>query len=635
MVKRRLLLALLGLIAAIAPLTARAQEQPPVSLEVEAGFDGAGAYRVGHWFGATIVAANDGGDLRGTIEWRFPGASGTTFRYALDLPRGARKRIVLPVVTSETLRSATVAFVADNAELARRQVRLQPITSDQVAVGVVSSDRTLLTSLRAATFANGLDTTVVHLDALRLPEDAALLAGLDALFIHDVATADLTSAQRDALALWTRLGGQLVVGGGPSAERTAPGLDALLPVEVGALRPAVPAEGLATLAGRDDLAEGVGELTASATTVRAGATTLDSTGLLISRDEGAGRVIFAAFDLAALRAWAGEAELWAKVVSIEERAQIGHSFRLRSENLLRDTLQLQALRLPSTGLLLLLIALYIAVVGPLNFWALRRAGRIELAWVTTPLIVALFLGAAYGASFVLRGNRPQLTQLTVVQAFEGASQGQATGFLAIFSPQRRTYTLDFEPNTLITPTTFEGFQLRAVDVVGDDSSTSVRNLLMDVSSLRTLMVERPVSSVPAVTSALTRDAGQVSGMVRLDEGPILHDAQLVYGSSSQQLGDLQPGQEAAIDLRTTLENFPDQVVLTQGGSINRDRVMYSLFGYDRFATGGPTFQGTKGLPEIDGVYLIGWANGPALPLRLADAPGNQQGETLYVIRLDV
>jgi hypothetical protein len=64
-------------------------------------------------------------------------------------------------------------------------------------------------------------------------------------------------------------------------------------------------------------------------------------------------------------------------------------------------------------------------------------------------------------------------------------------------------------------------------------------------------------------------------------------------------------------------------------------VLYSLFGYDRFSLGGPTFQGEKGFPETDGVYLLGWADGSLIETQIDGEVSRQQGETLYIIRLDV
>lgn len=631
----RLLVAVLALLCAGAAATPLgAQDQSPVTIEVAAGYDGAGRYRVGHWFPATLVVANDGPDLRATLAWSFPGDGQAAFQYELDLPRGARKAVTMPLVNGDTDRSARVALFADGVELARVPVRLAPMNAEEVAVGVISTDQSLLNSLAAATIAPNTLTTVTRLDPAMLPEDAALLAGLDVIVIHDLATGGLSAGQLGALELWARLGGQLVVGGGPRAEQTVPGLADLLPVEVGALRPDGSLAALAALASRAELAQSLPGATLNTVMPRAGARGLDRDGILTARDMGAGEVVFAAFDLAALRTWAGEADLWERVLRVEPRMALGASFRWRSENLLRDTLELESLRLPSTGLMLLLMAVYIGVVGPLNFLLLRRLRRVELAWVTTPLLVVAFTAAAYGASFVLRGTTPQATELALVQGFEGQAGGQTTSFQALFSPQRRTYRVDLAAETLVTPGTFESFQLQNETVTGDGASTGIRELLIDVSALRTLLVEAPATRVPAVSSDLELDpATGVRGELRLEGDLALSDAMLVFGAAAQELGELRPGDTATIALRADAQNFPDQVSPQVGGVVNREQVLNNLFSYDRFAIGGPTFQGDKGLPELDGAYLLGWADGATLELSIDGAPASRQGETLYIIRL--
>lgn len=634
-VKLRPLLLLFGLLGLLLiPLPASAQPQPPLTIEVQAGYDDAGQYRVGHWFPVAITVANTGGDSLAVIEWRFPGSEAGGFRHLVDLPRGARKRVLLPVVSAEGARRATVVLLVDGVEVARQRVQLEPIAVEQLAVGVISSDPALLNSLRAAQVVPSATTAVAHLNADLLPDDAMQLAGLDTIFIHDLASATLSQAQRDALALWTRLGGQLIVGGGPQAERTVPGLADLLPVELGQLQAGVSADALARLARRPELTASLPALTASAVTPRTDARALDQAGLLIARSEGAGQVIFAAFDLAALRAWAGEASLWEQVMRQAPRAAIGFSFRWRSENLLRDTIQFDALRLPSTGVLMLLMLVYIVVVGPANFLVLRRLRRIELAWVTTPLIVVAFLALAYGASFVLRGTRSQVVQLSVVQGFAETSRGQATAFVGLFSPRRRSYQLDFTADSLVTPGTLEGFQFRPVPVTSNGTTTGMRDLLVDVSALRTVIVERAVDDVPTLTSALRRDGDHVRGEVTLVDGPALRDVQIVAGAAATMIGDLQPGGSAAVDLLTTQITFPNQMLLSADGTFNRNQVLYALFGYDRFSVGGPTFQGGQGHPDPAGIYLIGWAAVPTLVVSVDGKAIEQIGETLYVIRLN-
>ncbi|NNJ10756.1 hypothetical protein EKD04_010490 [Chloroflexales bacterium ZM16-3] len=632
---RFLLLALLALLAMSQAGVSRAAQQSPVSLDVRAGYDGSGQYHVGHWFPLSLVAANDGGDLRGTIELRFPGDSSPSFRYEIDLPRGARKQVFLPAITDANARLIELSLVANGALILNRNVRLVPVDSSEILVGVLSSDQTLLNSLSTAQLVSGYTTVLSRLSADLLPEDAMILDGLDVIVIHDVDTAAFTLGQRAALDRWVRLGGTLLLSGGPDAGRVVGGLGDLLPVQIGpGLRTDVPAESLERLANSNGLRNIVPAITANQITLLPGTRALDRESLISVGDVGTGRVIFAAFDLSILRAWQAEPDLWAPILTLNSRMQIASSFRWRSENLVRDTLQLAALSLPSPTLLLLLMVVYIVVIGPVNFLVLRRMRRVDLAWITTPALVAIFLLATYGASFVLRGTRPQVSQLALVQSFEGAPGGQATVFVSIFSPQRRSYTMGFGLDALVSPGTFEGFEFSTSLVTISDSTVQVRDLLVDVSSLRTLLVEQPVVDVPAVQSQLARDASRVTGSLRNTSGEMLYNALIVSGDAAQSLGDIGPGATVEANLPRNLQSFPDLIGTPSDGLFNQRQVLSTLFSYDRFTFGGPTFQGQQGLPERDAVYLLAWRSAPMIEVSLDGKDSLQQGMTLYLIRLN-
>ncbi|NTV62457.1 MAG: hypothetical protein HGA65_02825, partial [Oscillochloris sp.] len=211
---RLLLLALL----ALTPVSlVRASQQNPVTLDVHAGYDDRGQYHVGHWFPVQVVVANDGGDLSGTIEWRFAGESQPAFRSLIDLPRGARKQVLLPVISVNDDRTAVLQLVVNGQALAKSVVRLNPIASDTALVGVLSSDQTLLNSLSTTQLVSGFSTELSRMAADLFPTDPMLLAGLDVMVIHDIDLTILSDAQRAALASWVDLGGTLLVGGGPDA----------------------------------------------------------------------------------------------------------------------------------------------------------------------------------------------------------------------------------------------------------------------------------------------------------------------------------------------------------------------------------------------------------------------------------
>lgn len=632
-----LLLVLTLLQHPLLPVAAQEQpaEQAPIKLQVEAGYDG--SYRVSQWFPITVIASNDGPDIQGVLEWRYPTQDDNQiFRREIDLPRGARKRIMLQALSNNFARTAELRLLVNNQVVASEQLRIDPIEAEQFVVGIISSDATLLNSLAALSFNVTSGTSIVRLDPAFLPTQEMMLAGMDAIFIHDTVTADWSDEQRAALGLWVRLGGQLVVSGGANAEFTAPGLADLLPVSITGLESDVPLTSLKRFVPQDPLPEG-SSTTVSRFMLQPGAVALDDAQLLTTRPVGNGQVIFTAFDVSVLRAWTGEPELWEDVLEPAALFAPAAAFRWQNSNLLPTVLQLPALNLPSFWVLVLYIAGYILVVGPLNFLVLRRLKRIDLAWLTIPATVLLFVAGTYGASFLLRGIRPQVFQASVVQGFEGAEQGQATVFLGIFSPQRNTYELTFPAETLVSMGRFDTNSLVDLPLVWTDAATYLRDVLVDVSSLRTFIVEQTVPVNVQVRSNLQRTGRQIAGDIQNVGNTPLNDALLVYGDTAESLGSIAPGATQTVSFRTGQNNFPQGTNASTEGLFNRDEMLISLFSGGMFVNpvrfAAPGVNPAQNVLDNQGIYLLAWSDQPLAGVQLTGTSDEAQGVTLYVMRL--
>lgn len=613
-------------------------QQVPVRLEVQAGYDE--SYRVGQWFPITVVASNDGPDLRGVLEWRFPGRNdGLTFQREVELSRGARKRLQLAAVSDDFARSGEVRLLVADAVVGLEQVRLSPVEIERLVIGVLSSDPTLLNTLDTLEFAPPTSgVSVVHLDPEALPDAPALLAGLDAIFLHDIATAELAERQRGALAGWVRQGGQLVVSGGASAARSIPGIDELLPVAVRGLEGTVPLEPLNELIEQNRFAASL-ETTVSRVELRPGAVALDSAGLLTAHRLGAGHVIFSGFDLSALRGIPHEPDLWQAVLGPNFDLRFGPATILRwqGSNLLQDVLDLPS-RLPSLGMLTLFIVAYIVAVGPANFLVLRWLKRFNLAWVTIPATVALFSLGAYAAGFLIHGATVRILQITVVEGLEGAERGQASAFIGIFSPRRATYDLSFPVDTLISMERYTEPSFANLVLQATSSSTSVPDVLVDVSSLRTFIAERTVPLDARVASSLQRQGGRITGEVRNQSTAPLEDVVLVHGGGMQELGTLAPGAVGTVNIPPSPNNFPQGASLATDGVFNRRRLLLHLFGHadptSSFLLPGGVLPPSTGILERDGVYLLAWQAQPRIDVQIEGTSNEHQGLTLAIVRLD-
>ncbi len=636
---------LLLLLLLLLPLPVAAQEQEASDLQMDvlqAGYDG--QYRVNEWFPVTVEVSNDGPDRRVVLDWRYAaGTGGPVFQREIDLPRDSRKRVTLNVLSKDFARVADLRLRVENDIIHEQEVRLTPLENEQSMIAVLSSDETLLNSLSTIETATMRNPQVVRMEADYLPDNASALSGLDVIFVHDIPTADLSTAQREALTLWTSLGGTLVVSGGINAEDTVPGLGDLLPVDVQDLQNGISLEPLNDFVKQDPL-ETDTTTTTSNVELRPGAEALDNEQLITVQRIGNGRVIFAAFDFAVLRSWRGEPDFWETILPFQPHVALAGAFRWRNSDLLRGVLHFPELDLPSFEVMLLFVAGYIVLIGPVNFLVLRRLKRADLAWFTIPVLVVVFVVATYSASFLIRGIRPQLIQVGVIQGFEGQQNGLATSFLGVFSPNRGTFTLEF-PNETLVSTGGEDNMFGVIEsadspVRWTDTNTQVRDILVDVSSLRTFIAEQNVSVPVQVSSSLERQPNTLTGEVRNTGSAPLQDALLVSGDSVQHLGTIAPDATAEVDLTLNQGTFPRRANVATEGMFNRQLLLNILSDTSQptssFAQPPPAVPGNQ-IPESlfsqNRSYLLAWGETPTLEAELAGTVTEQSGLTLYMIRL--
>jgi hypothetical protein len=615
----------------LAPASAVAQDESPFTLDVQAGYEG--TYRIGDWFPVIVSLGNSGPDVHAVVEWNFPGQlEEQIFRQEVELPQGSQKRVVMNVFAAGFARNGQVRLLDGDTVLATQDVSLNSVDEAVFLSVVVSSDPAMLNSLDSLQIPGYSNARVRHVAIADLPDHIAALRGINAIFLHDADSTTLSPAQRDALSVWVGQGGQLVVSGGVGGQRAAAGLADVLPAQVGG---EIAGGDLAPLAGF--VGSSTSPLAADASLdqvqPRAGAEQLPpGSGLLYRWRYGSGLTTFSRFDFSSLRGWPGEPALWGRVLGLPATLAPAAGARLSRVNILdRGVLQLPSLSLPSTGTLLLFLLAYIVVIGPLNYLVLRRLRRLELAWLTVPVIVLLFAGGLYIVGSTLRGGQVQFNQAAVVQGVEGQPRAAATAFIGLFSPRRASYTVGFAPDTLVSNAAGRGSLSDRYDtIVGDETGARSVDVLADVGSVNTFVTHTVVDMPLAVQTTIVSDTAGLRGEVRNTGQLALEDVLLVRGGTFARLGTLAPGATQQVD-GGLQANFPRAANVSDTGVFDRQEMLNVLFDRDFIRLSNPGLPGNAA--NDDGVYLLAWVNQPTVAASVDGQPASQNGLTLYVVRL--
>lgn len=646
MLRRSWLIAILVLGMLLLPSTSSAQNPPLISVDITAGYDN--AYRSGDWFPIVVTVTNSGQDISPAIlEWSFTNQNNRdVFRQTIDLPRGSSKQVSFAAITQGFARNGQLRVIdAKNQKVLLEQVvSLRHNDDYQFMLGLLSSDSGLLGRLQNQAIGGNdpRSITTIALDPASFPNDASLLFGLDTIVVHDLNMSEWSQEQRNALRDWVEQGGQLVVSGGAAASHNILGLEELLPAQIGALQPNTPLASLSQFSQRPDI-DPPSATTSNQVSLAERATALTSDRLVVERRVGMGDVIFVAFDVAALQGWEAEIDFWLNLLSYNQPFLRPFRNTQLSMSDVDRAISLPELELPGFFPLFCFISLYIFVIGPLNYLILRKIRRPNLAWITIPAITFLFAAGTYGYGILLRGTKPIVFQISVLQGVEGGENAYVQSAVGLFSPQRRQFDLAFPSQSLVRAEYYFDFSETKFTLDWDESATRIDDVLVDVSSISSYRIEKFLPSVAQVRSDVRIDNleydtdaiidGVIRGEVTNTSSITLKDSMVVAGDSSCLLGDLAPGQTQSIDCSLKQHNFPYQTNAGDTDTFDRAEIIRNVFGRNWSAVNINQLT-REGISDPTSAFLIAWVDEPTLDIQINGSTANQAATSLYVIRLN-
>ena len=100
----------------------------------------------------------------------------------------------------------------------------------------------------------------------------------------------------------------------------------------------------------------------------------------------------------------------------------------------------------SFGWVALFILIYILVVGPLDYWFLKKVvKRLEFTWITFPTIVLAVSAGAYFTAYHLKGSELRINKLDLLDIDLQTGRAYGRTWFSVFSPRIQKYTVGVEP----------------------------------------------------------------------------------------------------------------------------------------------------------------------------------------------
>lgn len=666
----------------LVPAYVQAQAPGGVSLAAQAGFEG--YCRDGTWTPVQVTLVNDGAALEGVLQVLQSGmvrnlsqvntmniTGPAIYAQEISLPEKARKTVTINVYLEDYAHILRVQLQVRGQTAASADVTLSWVNAGRL-YGIMAATSTPFNVLSNAGSA-GAQAYVVQVSPATLPDRATALEALDALIVSGIDTGSLSPAQQEALAGWVDGGGHLIVSGGPDWQRSAAGLNDLLPVTLHGTASQVGLTPLNQLRLSPEALNG--DALAPHVALKAGAQLLVGSieaPLIVTQVKGGGRVTYLTFDpgLKPLAGWAGQLEFYRYLLFMSARLPgwAPQGFRIL-DSASDVAASLPGQTLPSATLVIGFMVVYVLAVGPINYMALRALKRREWAWLTIPGLVGLFCLIAYGLGGLIFGSQPALNRLTVVQSYPGVAQARVSGVVGIFSPYRMPYTFQTGPGLLAHSiyTTSNSGQTPEdwLFLQKPDGGVIDHDVRVDVGGVRSVVVDgqMPAPDIRGdLTLELTGSSALLSGEVVNASSLTLQRAVLLFPGGTQDLGTFVPGRReqilAGAQLGTQAKNYDYSAMATSNSNFyipgsTSDPWLKALAGgtssfsnYNSYNSNPDDVRRYKLMTMIASqgnlanlaapgkVYLAGWSEEPVLDASLAGQRSQEFNTTLYLIQLE-
>lgn len=569
---------------------------------VEVGFSG--VYQAGLWTPVRVQFAPSV-DLGGAeVSLIVPDGDGVPSRVSAPLPSPAPDSILLYTRFGRLHCPLTVRVERSGEFVAERTFEATDEPTETTIPAAVGSNQRLVIVIGSASLGIGdaiaqmrepaeEQTRLVELKkAADLPDEwfgyecvsLLVLSGTD---LECYAGLSANDRRVEAIAKWIRHGGRLLITAGEYGEQlfgVQGSLRSLVPGTFVKTLPLSQARELERFADSNDSLLGGGQTlqVSQLTDVRGRITKREGNlPLIVDRVWGFGQVVFLAADLdrGPLGHWESRPRLVAKMLGwplkpieeAEDNKAIRHFGYSDMAGQLRSGLdQFEGVRRIPFGLILGVVVVYLLLVGPGDYFLVRKVlRRMELTWVTFPAVVVLFCVLAYFVARYTKGDQFLVNQASLIDVDVETGDLRGTAWASVFSPETCRADLRFESRgeraaaeTDSKPLTawlgLSGRGLGGMDPVAPPPTVWPEPY--DFQDGNSLLAQLPLQ-VWSSKSLTARWGGKMESTFDCDleeKGPVpsghiinrlqvpLSDCLLVYGNWVYELGTLTPGQNFRI-----------------------------------------------------------------------------------------
>lgn len=590
---RKKILALLIVITVIGtfiPIYIFAAPDDNITMEAEVGFDG--HFKLTRWIPVSVYIENRGEDIKGDIEIVANQDSSTAMLFTAPavIPKDSKKRIDLYVRMNTLQKRMDIDLTSQGKVLKTIEMDgLIPMSTANFMLGVLTDDQSGLNYWWEKQTGDRLFTNYepIALKADDIPSRREVMDNFSMLIIDDFDTSQLSKVQKTSISDWINRGGILLVGTGSNGIKTLKGFsDDILQVEGGNIYTEVKPKILEDLAETEILTEVPIELMelnfdGSWKVVAE----KDSNPYVLMKKQGQGYIFISSFDLGKqpITGWTGSKALWEGIFEkhIEHEAfmmlkdpQYGEEvlWEQRNYGIYEALANISEMDPPSAERLIGILFIYLAIVGPVNYFILKKLDRRELAWFTIPVFVILFSLGIYRLGSMAKGSEVVANVISTVELSEDNPSKKVNTYTGVFIPKRGDYDFSIEGDRLLVPTIDRDYYDHRPDSGGIKNVTaqivqganpSAKVFDINMWTMETFSTETYLDDLGSIDGDLVYRDGKIVGSIENNTSSPLEDVVVMTNIGYYKVGNLAGGAKKDIEFGviefSNVDPYPDSI----------------------------------------------------------------------------
>jgi hypothetical protein len=543
--------------------TSDVSENPKkLDVNVAVGFDD--NYKIGFSTPVKITVKNKYKDINGEVEIRVPSTPGKymSFVKPISLQKDAEKVITINIPVAGNRPQYPLIIYNGKNKVYEDKIEIG-MASNNITffIGILSDDFDSLSYINKVSASTGesLLTRPIKLDEKNFPEDTFTLNSFDIIIINDYDTSRLNKTQYEILKQWVSNGGTLLIGTGSKYNKTLKIFtDDFIAGTQGAVK-SISTSKIYELATNGDSRNEV-ELDAVPLNIKKSNVLMEEEGtkLVQSLKKGKGTIGITSFDLgqAPFTNWSNNTVFAEKLIMAVNPQLTANNEDVNTNtdiNMARSGMgQFSEMAAPKASRFFFILFIYIIVLAPISYLALKKLDKRELMWITVPILAIVF-----GIIVYISGTGTRMGEVTTNMIsflnFDDNGNTTATTYAGIFNTNKMKVKVTGKDEDKILPVTDYYYDPKLpVDnesmeakVFSDSGAVEYRN--SSLLETQTLQVQEAEKKLGKIETDFSIKNGDITGSIKNSTKLDLRDCLLIVPGGYYKIDSITSGQSIKLD----------------------------------------------------------------------------------------